>query len=93
MKPLTSEQLYFYHDSLTIVMVVCWVIISWVGYNIKNNTLKTKISYCLIGFALFQEVLDYINRIFLDELYDFKLSTDFPLQFCIIGFYFSLPAF
>ena len=33
---------------------------------------------------------DYINRIFLDELYNFKLSTDLPLQFCVIGFYFSL---
>lgn len=90
MKPLTSDQLYFYHDSLTIIMVVIWIVISWLGYNIKNNNLKTKISYCLIGFALLQEVMDYINRIFLDELYDFKLSTDLPLHFCIIGFYFSI---
>ena len=23
-------------------------------------------------------------------MYDFKLSTDLPLQFCVIGFYFSI---
>ena len=90
MKPLTPDQLYFYHNSLTIIMVGFWIIISWLGYRIKDHKHKTKISYCLIGVALLQEIIDYINRIFLDELYDFKLSTDLPLQFCIIGFYFSI---
>jgi len=90
MQPLQSEQLYYLHDTLTIFMVFIWLTIVYLGLVLNNNKYKTYISYGLIGFAIIQEILDYINRIFLDELYDFKLSTDLPLQFCIIGFYFSL---
>jgi len=90
MQPLQLEQLYYFHDTLTLFMVCIWLTIICLGLTLKNNKYKIYISYGLIGFAIIQEVLDYINRIFLDELYDFKLSTDLPLQFCIIGFYFSL---
>ncbi len=90
MKPLSSDQLYYLHDSLTLFMVCVWLIIIYLGLTLKNNKHKLYISYGLISFAIIQEIVDYINRIFLDELYDFKLSTDLPLQFCIIGFYFSL---
>lgn len=90
MKTLSPDQLYFYHDSLTIFMAVICLIIVYLGLTIKNQHYKKYISYGLISFALLQEMLDYSNRIFFDKLYDFKLSTDLPLQFCVIGFYFSI---
>tara|TARA_Y100000590_G_scaffold181341_1_gene206704 strand:- start:138 stop:872 length:735 start_codon:yes stop_codon:yes gene_type:complete len=90
MKPLPADQLYHLHDSLTLLMIGVSLIIIYLGIMLKNNRYKLYISYGLIGFAVIQELIDYINRIFLDELYNFKLSTDLPLQFCVIGFYFSL---
>tara|TARA_Y100000590_G_scaffold74521_1_gene82276 strand:+ start:2573 stop:3319 length:747 start_codon:yes stop_codon:yes gene_type:complete len=90
MKTLSEEQLYFLHDSMTLFMIGLWILIIFLGLKVKNSQQKTYISYGLIGFAFTQEILDYVNRIFLDELYDFKLSTDLPLQFCVIGFYFSI---
>lgn len=71
------------------MLFVC-IFICYCGYKINNKQYKKYISYGLISFALVQEILDYVNRIFLDELYDFNLSTDLPLQFCVIGFYFSI---
>ena len=90
MKLLPSEQLLHLHDILTLFMIGIGSIIIYIGHTIKNNRYKLYISYSLIGFAIIQEIIDYINRIFLDELYNFTLSTDLPLQFCVIGFYFSL---
>ncbi len=90
MKPLSPELLYYFHNLLTCIMIVIWVVFSFIGYKIKNKMIITKISYGLISFAIFQEIADYINRIFLDELYIISLSTDLPLQFCSIGYYFSV---
>ena len=90
MKTLPAEQLYYYHDTLTVFMIGVCLFISYLGFSIKNNNYIKYISYGLISFAIAQEILDYTNRIFLDELYHFKLSIDLPLQFCVIGFYFSI---
>ena len=90
MRTLPPEQLYLLHDYLTGVMIIACIIIVYLGITINNSKYKAYISYGLISFALVQEILDYLNRIFLDELYDFKLSTALPLQFCVIGFYFSI---
>ncbi len=90
MRTLPTEQLYLLHDYLTGVMIIACIIIVYLGITINNSKYKAYISYGLISFALVQEILDYLNRIVLDELYDFKLSTDLPLQFCVIGFYFSI---
>jgi len=90
MKTLPAEQLYFLHNSLTIFMIGVCLIIIYLGITIKDHKNKIYISYGLISFAILQEILDYLNRFFFDELYDFKLSTDLPLQFCVIGFYFSI---
>ena len=87
---LPDNQLYFLHDSLSAVMLLIAFMIVYLGLTLQNNNYKKYISYGLISFALLQELVDYINRIFLDELYDFSLSTDLPLQFCVIGFYFSI---
>jgi len=90
MRTLSADQLYLLHNSLTIFMIGLCLITIYLGIKIKSNKHKLYISYGIISFAIVQEIIDYANRIFLDELYDFKLSTDLPLHFCIIGFYFSI---
>ena len=90
MKTLPQEQLYYLHDLLTYIMIGLCLIISYAGYKIKSPTLKIQISLVIIIFCVTQEILDYLNRIFFDELYIFSLVTDLPLQFCVIGFYFSI---
>ena len=87
MKTLLPEQLYFYHNQLTLIMIFIWLSISALGYFSYN---KKCISSCLVAFALLQEVLDYLNRFFLDQAYFVSWQTDLPLQFCHFGFYFSL---
>ena len=90
MKPLDPDLLYYYHNSLTIVMVCLWIVFSFIGYKIQNKYIVYKITYGLIIFSVLQEILDYVNRIFLDELYVLSFKSDLPLQFCSIGYYFSL---
>ena len=90
MRALPEEQLYFLHDIMTMAMFILCCIIVFIGSTIKNNKHKTFISYALISFSLIQEFVDYANRILFDEQYDFTLSTDLPLHFCVIGFYFSI---
>jgi len=90
MKPLSPELLYYFHNLLTSIMIGIWILFSFIGYKLKNKVIITKISYGLIGFSIIQEIIDYINRIYLDELYIISLSTDLPLQFCSIGYYFSV---
>ena len=90
MKPLSAELLYYFHNLLTLIMMGVWIVFSFIGYKLKNQKTITKISYGLIGFSILQEIMDYTNRIFLDELYVISLSADLPLQFCSIGYYFSI---
>ena len=90
MKTLLPEQLYFYHNQLTLVMMLVWLSTACTGYFLSNNKYKKYISYCLIIFALLQEILDYLNRFFFDQAYIVSWQTDLPLQFCHFGFYFSI---
>jgi len=90
MKTLTPEQLYMHHNQLTGLMIIVWVVFSYLGYKIKDIKQKQYISYSIIIFALLQEILDYTNRIFLDEAYTLSFKADLPLQFCQFGFYFSI---
>ncbi len=90
MKPLEPELLYYYHNSLTLFMLGVWMIFSYIGYSFNKRPIIHKISYGLIIFSILQEILDYINRIYLDELYTLSFASDLPLQFCSIGYYFSL---
>ena len=90
MATLTPEQLYMHHNQLAGLMIIVWVVFSYLGYKIKDIKQKQYISYCIIIFALLEEILDYTNRIFLDEAYVVSLQRDLPLHFCQFGFYFSL---
>ena len=89
-QPLSDDLLIYYHDNLTLIMAVAWIVISFVGYKITNQKTITKISYFLIGFSLFQEIIDWVNRIYLDTEYLVSWRADLPLQFCVMGFYFSI---
>ena len=68
MKPLDANLLYCYHNFLTIIMVFLWITFSFIGHKIQNKHIVYKITCGLIIFSVLQEVLDYINRIFLDEI-------------------------
>ena len=90
MATLTPEQLYMHHNQLAGLMIIVWVVFSYLGYKIKDIKQKQYISYGIIIFAILEEILDYTNRIFLDEAYTLSLKADLPLHFCQFGFYFSL---
>lgn len=92
MSPLEPELLFYYHNFLTLFMLGVWLIFSYIGYKFNKRPIIHKISYGLIIFSILQEILDYINRIYLDELYTLSFTSDLPLQFCSIGYYFSLLA-
>jgi len=90
MDTLSPEKLYYYHSLLTIIMIFVWGFFSFVGFKTQNKKVIKNISYGLISFSIIQEILDYFNRIFLDELYTISFVSDLPLHFCSIGYYFSL---
>ena len=90
MKTLPAEQLYYYHNLLSIIMLFICILFCYLGCRLKSYRSKKKLSLFLIYFCLLQEFIDYVNRIYWDDLYHFSWATDLPLQFCVIGFYFSI---
>ena len=90
MKILPASQLYYLHDILTFIMSFACISICYVGYKIENVAYKKKISFIIIIFCFVQEIVDYLNRIFFDELYSISFAVDLPLHFCTIGFYLSI---
>ena len=73
-------------------MFIISIILCYTGYKLKKINVKKKISICIIVFCFAQEILDYLNRIFFDELYNISIAVDLPLQLCSIGFYLSIFA-
>ena len=88
---LAINNKYFYHHIISVIMLVIWIYIGIKGYRIKDFTVRRNISILIIAVCLIQEIIDFINRIFLDSNYLFSIQRDLPfLQFCQISFYFSL---
>tara|TARA_B110001454_G_scaffold33942_1_gene33357 strand:+ start:437 stop:1213 length:777 start_codon:yes stop_codon:yes gene_type:complete len=88
---LSIESKYFYHNSLSFIMLIVWLVVFIKGYSLKDDKLKYQISNLIIIFCLSQELLESIHHIFLDSNVVFSVQRDLPfLQFCQIGFYFSL---
>ena len=82
---------FYYHNILSLIMVGVWVYFGYRAFTIKDNKYRYKLSIYLIIFCLFQELIDFINRIFLDPVYLFSIQRDLPfIQFCQISFYFAL---
>jgi hypothetical integral membrane protein (TIGR02206 family) len=88
--PLPDNQLYYLHNFLTLVMLAICIVLCYAGYKLQNITYKKYISIGIIAFCMIQEVLDYLNRIYFDELYNISIVADLPLQLCSIGFYLSI---
>ena len=88
---ITLNSKYYYHNMISIIMVFVWIIFAFKGYKSTDEKFKYRVSIWIIGFCLIQEVIDFINRIFLDSVYTFSIQRDLPfLQFCQISFYFTL---
>ena len=90
MKPLDTDLLYYYHNFLTIIMVCLWIVFSFIGNKIQNKYIVYKITYGLIIFFSIARNFRLCKSNFLDELYVLSFKSDLPLQFCSIGYYFSL---
>ena len=80
------------HNMFSIVMLIVCIAIPYFGYHLKKQKTKNIFSFFLIAFAIIQEILDYINRIFIDNLYFLSWDQDLPFHLCHFGFYFSLVA-
>ena len=91
-KPLAAVNLYAVHNQITYFIVFFWILICFLGYYIKNEGLKKKVTIFLISISLIQEVFDYINRFFLNEIYASTISIqkDLPLQLCHFAYWLSV---
>jgi len=92
---LTLEQSWNYHISTSWAMFFFIFIFIILGFYLnKNNNIELikKISFFLVVFCLFQEVIDYFHRAFFDPNYLISWEKDLPFHFCHIAFYFSLIA-
>jgi len=88
---LSLNSKYFYHNLLSFSMIGVWAYVGFRGFTLKDDTIKRKASFFIIFYCIIQELIDFINRIFLDSDYLFSIHRDIPfLQFCQISFYFSL---
>ena len=88
---ITLTNKYYYHNVISCIMLFVWVYFGIKGSSLNNQKSKYKISIWIIIICLIQEIIDFINRIFLDPVYIFSIQKDLPLlQFCQISFYFSL---
>ena len=82
---------HYYHNIISFIMLGIWIFIGVKGYKLRKYNSKFKISFWILVVCLFQECIDFINRLFLDPMYTFSIQRDLPfLQFCQLGFYFSL---
>ena len=77
--PLSDHSLYSVHNMITFIMFFAWVVVCVSGYYLKNLNYKKNITIFLISFSIAQELFDYINRFFLNELYIGSIQTDLPL--------------
>ena len=88
--PASDRELYTAHESITLVLIIVWIIICIVGYKLKNDIYKKNITLFLIIISLIQEFFDYLNRFFWSDLYIVKIQTDLPLQLCHFAYWFSV---
>jgi len=88
---LSLNSKYFYHNLLSFFMLGVWAYVGFKGFALSDDRIKRKMSFYIIFYCIIQELIDFINRIFLDSNYLFSFYGDIPfLQFCQISFYFSL---
>ena len=84
---LIDSQLYNIHYQTTLIMILFWILICIIGVYTKN---KKYITILLITISILQEILDYINRLYLNNLYLVDLQKDLPLQLCHFAYWFTV---
>ncbi|MBI64938.1 MAG: TIGR02206 family membrane protein [Candidatus Marinimicrobia bacterium] len=89
-QPLTDLELYSSHNMITYYMLIIWCVFILFGIIIKSKQNLIYITYFLIGLSIIQEILDYINRIFINDLYTVSLVQDLPLQLCHFTYWSSV---
>ena len=93
---ISLDQALQYHVTISWVMYFFIFFFSFLGYYLNKNYKETSyiknISIFLIIFCISQEILDHLNRFFLDSYYSVSWQRDLPIHFCHIAFYFSLLA-
>ena len=70
--PLSDLELYHYHYLITYSMILIWGLFGILGFFIQSKKNIIKITYFLIGISAFQEIFDYTNRFFINDLYAFS---------------------
>ena len=90
---ITLEQALEYHSIISWIMYFFIFLFSFLGYYLNKNNKSDyikNVSIFLIIFCISQEILDHLNRFFLDSNYTMSWQRDLPIHFCHIAFYFSL---
>ena len=88
--PLIEKELFSYHYSITCFMIIVWIFFIAIAYFSKSKKIIINITYFLIVLSFSQEILDYINRIFINDLYIMTMSKDLPLQLCHFAYWFTV---
>ena len=88
--PLSDQELYSIHNNFTCILFILWITICFLGYKIKNHEYRKNITISLICISLLQEIFDYCNRFFLNELYIVSFQVDLPFQICHVAYWFSV---
>lgn len=88
---LTNDQLYTIHNNITYYMFFVWFGICILGYLLKNKVIiKNNISIILVVISIIQEIFDYINRFFINDLYIPSLENDLPFHLCHFAYWLSV---
>ena len=69
LEEITLTNKYYYHNIISCIMLFAWVYFGIIGSRLNNQKSKYKISIWIIIVCLIQEIIDFINRIFLDPVY------------------------
>ena len=69
-----------------------WISVCLLGYFLKSKKCKKNITIFLISISFLQEIFDYINRFFINEIYASiaSIQTDLPLQLCHFAYWLSV---
>jgi len=91
-KPLSDSELYSIHNQITFYIIFIWILVCFIGYFINNKKYKIYITFLLISISFLQEIFDYVNRFFINEIYasTASIQTDLPLQLCHFAYWFSV---
>ena len=89
-KPLTDLELYHFHNIITYYMLGILFVFILLGLFVKSKQHLIYLTYFLIGLSFIQEILDYINRIFINDLYIMSFSSDLPFQLCHFAYWSSV---